>query len=57
MQHRQCVTRSARWAKRQLEGELRAHLVQTLPAHGLQWDDAPPAIATLARPLTSLAPR
>jgi hypothetical protein len=31
-------------------GELRAHLVQTQPAHGLQAADAPRVIATLMRP-------
>jgi len=31
-------------------GELRTHLVQTHPAHGLQPGDAPRAIATLMRP-------
>jgi HAD domain in Swiss Army Knife RNA repair proteins len=31
-------------------GELRAHLVQTQPAHGLQPADATRALATLARP-------
>jgi hypothetical protein len=33
-------------------GELRSHLVQTHPAHGLQPADAPRAIAMLMRPLT-----
>jgi hypothetical protein len=32
-------------------GELRARLVQTQPAHGLQPPDAPRAIATLLRPV------
>lgn len=34
-------------------GELRTHLVQTHPAHGLQAADAPRVIATLMRPRTS----
>jgi HAD domain in Swiss Army Knife RNA repair proteins len=33
-------------------GNLRAHLVQTHPAHGLQPADVPRAIAVLMRPLT-----
>jgi HAD domain in Swiss Army Knife RNA repair proteins len=33
-------------------GELRGHLVQTHPAHGLQPADAPRAIATLMRSVT-----
>jgi Swiss Army Knife RNA repair-like protein len=34
-------------------GELRSHLVQTQPAHGLQPADAPRAIAVLERPVHS----
>jgi hypothetical protein len=34
-------------------GELRSHLVQTQPAHGLQPADAPRAIAVLGRPAHS----
>jgi Swiss Army Knife RNA repair-like protein len=34
-------------------GELRGHLVQTQPAHGLQPADAPRAIAVLGRPVHS----
>jgi hypothetical protein len=32
-------------------GELRAHVIQTHPAHGLRPADAPRAIATLMRPI------
>jgi hypothetical protein len=37
-------------------GNLRAHLVQTHPAHGLQPADVPRAIAMLMRPLTEGVP-
>ena len=36
-------------------GELRTHLVQTHPAHGLRSADAPRVIATLMRPLAGTA--
>ena len=37
-------------------GELRTHLVQTHPAHGLQPADAPRAIAVLRRPMSEGPP-
>src|SRR5262249_1168047 len=37
-------------------GNLRAHLLQTHPAHGLQPADVPRAIAVLMRPLTEEVP-